>query len=246
MGARSLSLLALVFCCSAFAQDDTFAVLLDTDGYAMGDPGPDPAPELERYRHYIKAMGGDSIRLCGNSPCSGQVVDHYPDGTPMHKGYYEYGRLLVFKNYHPDGTVERDFKALDAIKCVQRTWHPNGQLRSEARFADGVAYEYKDYYVDGVLRYAEQRHRKDPYFIRMDLFAGDGTPVSTLALVDKKRIEFEQKEYHPGGSLRSVGRARYDRVRMDTRRVGTWKYYAPDGTLVREEDHVDGRVATVR
>jgi len=227
------------------AQDEALP-LIDTDQYAMGDAGADPAPELERYGHYTKALGGDSVRLCGAVPCSGQVQDHYPDGSVLHKGYYEYGRLLVFKNFHPDGTVERDFKALDAIKCVQRTWHPNGQLRSEARYADGVAFEYKDYYVDGVLRYAEERHRKEPYFIRMDLFAGDGKPVSTLALVDKGLIEFEQREYHPGGTLRTVGRARYDRTRMDTRRVGTWQHFDAAGTLVREEDHIDGRVATVR
>lgn len=59
-------------------------------------------------------------------------------------------------------------------------------------------------------------------------------------------MEFEQKEYHPGGALKCVGRARYDRARMDLMRVGTWRYFDVDGGLVREEDHIDGRVAVVR
>lgn len=185
MTSRPLSLAAVLMCANALLAQDEALPLLDTDQYVMGDSGEEPAPELERYARFAKALGGDSVRTCGTMPCLGQVEDRYPDGTLMHRGYYDGGRLLVFKNYHPDGAIEREFKALDNVKCLLRTYHPNGSLRSEARYADGTAYQYNDHYTDGTLRYAEEKHRKDPYYTRMDLFAADGKPVSTLALVEK-------------------------------------------------------------
>jgi antitoxin component YwqK of YwqJK toxin-antitoxin module len=221
-------------------------LLAQDEHYVMGDVGADPSPDLNVYEAFNGAIGGDSVRLCGGHPCIGWVEDNYPDGTLKHRGYYDQGRLTLYKNYHINGAVEREFRSTDAVKSTLRTYHGNGQLRSETRFVDGVSVSYHDHYVNGVLRYAEERHRSEPYFIRMDLFAADGHPISTLQLVDKKSVEFEQREYHPGGALRAVGRAQYDPARMDTRRINTWIFYDVAGTVVKEEDYLDGRIASMR
>ncbi len=221
-------------------------LLVHDEHHLIGDMGEDPSPDLNRYDRFNRALGADSARYCNGHPCIGWVEDRYGDGTLKHRGFYEDGLLVVYRNYHPDGQMERDFKPLDNVKSIMRTFHRNGQVRSEARYADGVSFEYRDHYVNGHLRYVEERHRKQPYFIRMDLYDGEGRPISLLELVDRKRVEFLQKEYHPGGLLKSEGRARYNASRMDTHRIGTWKYYEPDGTLLREEDYVDGRVHAVR
>ena len=221
-------------------------ILTSDEHYTMGETGEDPSPDLNAYEAMNKALGGDSVRSCGGHACLGWVEDKYPDGTTKHRGYYDEGKLTQYRNYHPDGTLERDFKAIDAVKSVERIYHSNGNLRSEAKFAEGVCIQYEDHYLDGKLRYAEERHRKEPYFLRMDLFDAEGRPVSLLELVDKKRIEFEQKEYHPGGLLKAQGRARYDPKRMDTQRVGTWTYYGKDGEVAKSEEYLDGRVAVVR
>ena len=226
------------------AQHDTL-ILVHDEHFVLGDVGEDPSPDLYAYEALNKALGGDSVRSCSNHPCIGWVEDNYPNGTLKHRGYYDQGHLTVYRNYHPNGILEREFKAIDPVKSVLRTYHVNGQLRSEARYANGVAISYEDHYLDGVLRYAEERHRSEPYFIRMDLFAADGKPISTLQLVDKKRVEFDQKEFHPGGALKCAGRARYDPSRMDTQRVGTWTYYDISGAVVRSEDYQDGKVASI-
>lgn len=228
-----------------YAQPDTLVLHAD-EHYVLGDLCEDPSPDLNAYEDLNKALGGDSVRTCAGHPCIGWVEDKYPDGSLKHRGYYDAGKLTVYRNYHPNGTLERDFKPLDAVKSLLRTYHANGQLRSEARFADGVSITYEDHYVNGVLRYAEERHRTEPYYVRMDLFAADGKPISLLQLVDKKKIEFEQKEYHPGGALKCQGRARYDPSRMDTQRIGTWTYYDAGGVVAREEDYQEGKVAMVR
>jgi len=247
MGLRILLLVCvlLMFAGHSFAQDDV--ALLRQDEYTMPEvDGEDTDPELNRYDLFNTLLGGDSLRTCNGFPCSGWVEDRYPDGSLKHRGMYADGQLVVYRNYHPNGTLERDFKALDAVKCQMRTYHANSQLKSEARYANGLVFLYEDHYTNGALRYAEERHRKEPYFIRMDLYSPKGEPISLLRLVDRKRVKFELTDYHPGGSLRSTGHAQYDQRRMDTRRIGTWKHYFPDGTLEREEDYVGGRVHAVR
>jgi antitoxin component YwqK of YwqJK toxin-antitoxin module len=230
---------------TAHAQPDTVLLALD-EHYLVGDAGDDPSPDLNFYEAYNSSLGGDSVRLCGGHPCIGWVEDHYPNGTLKHRGSYADGRLLIYRNYHPNGQLEREFKAIDATRSVQRSWHANGNLRSETHYADGAVFRYEDHYLNGQLRYAEERGRRDPYFVRLDLFAADGTPISLLSLVDKRNRIFEQKEYHPGGALKATGRSQYNEQRMDTQRIGTWTYYDPSGAKVREEDYIDGKVHVVR
>ncbi|MBK7383738.1 MAG: hypothetical protein IPI81_10430 [Flavobacteriales bacterium] len=227
------------------AQPDTLLLAQD-EHYLIGDAGDDPLPELNIYDAYNSTIGGDSLRQCGAFPCTGWVEDKYPNGQLRHRGYYDSGRLTVFKNYYRSGQLEREFKAVDATHCSQRTWHPNGQLRSCTRYRDGVVIQYEDYYVSGQLRYVEERHKEHHCFTRLELYAGDGTPISLLRMVDKGKLEVEQKEFHPGGTLKSQGRARYNRATMDSQRVGTWVYFDTDGTKIREEDLVGGKVLSVR
>jgi antitoxin component YwqK of YwqJK toxin-antitoxin module len=229
----------------ALAQGDSL-LLANDEHYVMGEIGDDPSSELNGYARFNSTLGGEGIRNCNGRPCEGWVEDHYPSGQLKHRGNYVDGHVVVFKNYHPNGQMEREFKAIDAIRCVQRTWHANGTLRSETNYADGFAFKYEDHYIDGQLRYAEERGRKDPYFIRMDLFAADGTPISLLSLVDRKRVIVEQKEFHPGGALRCIGRSQYNPQRMDSQRIGTWTYYDVSGNEIKQEEYIGGVVHAVK
>ncbi|HOP45048.1 MAG TPA: hypothetical protein PLA11_16115, partial [Flavobacteriales bacterium] len=65
------------------------------------------------YDDYNPRIGGEAVRMGANGPCIGWVEDHYPDGVLQHKGYYDDGRLVIYKNYYPDGTLEREFRAID-------------------------------------------------------------------------------------------------------------------------------------
>lgn len=220
--------------------------LSSDDHFVSVDSDSDLTPQLNAYEALNRALGGDSIRSCAGHPCIGWVEDRYTDGTLKHRGYYDAGQLVLYRNFHENGSLERDFKSIDAVKSVLRCYHPDGQLRSEAKYVNGRAVSYEDHFANGKLRYAEERHREEPYYLRMDLYAPDGHPISLLQLVDKKRVEFVQKEYYPGGILRSEGRARYDPARMDTQRIGTWTYYDQAGVVTKAEAYQDGRVAEAR
>lgn len=217
-------------------------LVLSGDNYPIGDAGADPSPDLVAYDALIKAHGTGTIRSCDGFPCSGWVEDHYPAGGLKHRGYYDQGQLITFRNYHPNGALEREFKVKGSSKSTMNTFHANGQLRSVTSYMKGEVVAYEDHYVNGVLRYREDRHPRDPYYTRMDLFDGQGRPISLFQLVDARNEVFELKEFHPGGALKCEGRARYDRRRMDTQRIGIWQVYAPDGALIREDRYLDGKV----
>lgn len=218
---------------SAFAQElREFPAAGTAEEEEVGDP----------YEGLVRALDGDSLRLCNGKPCSGWIEDHWPNGNLKHRGYYEAGQLLIYKNHFADGAVEREYKVLDGKRSQLRCYHANGALRSEASYVDGFAVKYEDHYANGQLRYAEEHHRTEPYYLLMDLYAADGTPISTLHIVDKKRVIFDQKEFHPNGQPRSSGRSQYDPGLRDSRRIGTWTYYNTDGTPAYEERYIEGKV----
>lgn len=238
---RYLVLVTLAFAVGSYGQDD--GGLLAADDFVIDTALlEDPTATIAGYEHYSALLGGDSVRHCNGFPCIGWVEDHHPAGALKHRGYYDAGRLVLYKNYHADGTLERDFKALDNVRCVLRTYHANGALSSETRYVDGVALSYEDHYRNGQLRYEEQKHRSGAYYERMNIHAPDGKPISTMELVDRKRSEFLLREYHPNGRLRSEGRARYNAQRMDTQRVGSWAYFDTEGRSAGGEEYVDGKV----
>lgn len=244
---RSSAVIFILFACTlpywSQAQSD---LILEHDTHSMNLlEEEDPSPEMHGYAEFNHTMGGTKLRQCGERPCNGRVTDIYPDGILKHRGLYADGVLVSYRNYHSNGQLEREFKQQDLNKSMLRTYYSNGTGRSVTRFSDRVVLKYEDHYSDGRLRYAEERHRSEPYYLRMDLFAPSGDPLSLLRLVDRKRIEFEMKEYYPGGGLQSEGRARYDPRLMHTRKVGTWRHYDPDGSLLREEELVDGKVHSV-
>lgn len=229
-----------------WAQEDEDPLLVADDYRVSEELVDDPSPQLHRFDRYNHWVGGEEVRLCEGRPCNGWQEDRYADGTLQHRGLYAEGRLQVYKNYHPTGEMERDFKLLDANRSVLRTYDVNGGLRSEARYVNGVMRSYEDRYPNGSVRFIERRHPKEPYYIKMDLYAADGKPISILRLSDRRRLLFELLEYHPDGTLKSEGRARYDQGRQGSVRIGTWRYFDLEGNVEREEEYVDGKVHVAR
>lgn len=235
--------LAFVLLCSpvgAIAQDDP--LLAEDQAAYAGDSLLGPDETEDPYAPLNASLGGDSVRRCNGVACSGWVEDHYPDGTLKHRGYYGEGRLITYRNYHPNGQVERDFKLKDQTRCSMRTFFDNGTLRSETHFVDGASRTYSEYYLNGQVRYVEEKHPSLPYYMIMDLFAPDGKPISTLRVADKKHGIFEQHEYWPNGQPRASGRSQFNPDRFDSQRIGAWTYYDMAGKPMKEERYLDGKV----
>jgi antitoxin component YwqK of YwqJK toxin-antitoxin module len=223
------------------AQSDS--LWLEADEFsASADAMPDPAAPMEQYDPLNAALGGDSVRQCNGFACSGWVEDHYPNGQLKHRGYYKDGQLVVFKNYLETGQLEREFEVVNNLRCMLRTYHDNGSVRTETKYTKGVALAYVLYYPNGQVRYTEEKHPKEPYYLVMDLFAQDGKPISELHLVDKKKVVFEQSEYWPGGVLKYRGKSQFNPQRFDTQRIGQWTRFDRAGKAVAQDNYVDGKV----
>ena len=228
-----------------FAQPDT-ALLAHDQHRVQAQYNEDNTAVINGYEALNASLGGDSVRLHNGYACMGWVEDNYPDGVLKHRGYYNNGQLVVYKNYHPDGSLEREFRQVDNNRCLMRTYHGSGSLRSEVKYYKGRAIEYADHHPNGQLRYQEEKHRTEPYYLRMDLYAADGKPISLFHLVNKGRMLFEQREYHPNGQLKEVGQVHYAHPLMDGRRVGMWISYDTAGKPEREDSYVDGKVHNSR
>lgn len=225
---------------AANAQGDT--LLLADEMMAVTALAEDDASMINEYEALNKALGRDSVRLCQGYACTGWMEDKYADGSLKHRGFYQDGQLLVYKNFHGNGTVEREFRSVDNFRGVLITYHTSGVVRSEVKYFKGEALEWTDHYANGQVRYEEEKHKTEPWYLKMNLYQPDGKPISTMMLVDKKKNEIEQKEYWPNGMLRLVGRARFDPNRQDCVRVGTWINYDAKGATISEDRYVDGKV----
>lgn len=236
------TLSALLICVRLAAQSQGEVLLLADDYTAVAATAEDEATMINDYEALNKALGRDSIRLCQGYACTGWMEDKYADGSLKHRGFYQDGQLLVYKNYHTTGSIEREFRTVDNFRAVLLTYHPNGALRTEVKYFKGEVLEWSDRYGNGQVRYEQEKHKTEPWYVKMNLYQPDGSPISTLMLVDKKKNEVEQKEYWPNGALRLVGRARFDPNRQDCIRVGKWTNLDPQGKPVSEEYYVDGKV----
>ncbi|MCB0795595.1 MAG: hypothetical protein KDB88_12735 [Flavobacteriales bacterium] len=239
---NGLAMLAMATCwLPAMAQTDD--QLLAHDEHVV-DPEllEDTDASITVYEAFNERLGGDSTRTCGGYGCIGWVVDAYPDGAMKHRGYYDKGKLLIYRNYYPNGEVEREFKVSGNLKSVMRTFHDNGQLCAEITYQGDRPVRYVDHYRNGLVRYEEEKHKSGAYYLRMNLHGTTGHPISTMELLDKKKVIFQQREYHPDGSLRLEGRSQFHPGRMDTQRIGDWVHYAPDGSVIRTDRYVDGKI----
>lgn len=194
------------------------------------------------YAPMIERLDGDSVRRCGDSKCNGWVEDYYENGQLMHRGYYNLGHLTLFKNYYPDGTLERSFKCIDDYKSVLKTYYPSGSPRSEVKYQGSDAMKWTDYYANGNMEYQEVYDRKLEFFTERSSYYENGQPENLLVLEKKKDHLYTETVYHPNGQIKEQGAVQYYDELMDYIRIKVWKVYDENGTLIKEQDYVYGKV----
>ena len=92
----------------------------------------DPVYGILLYEPLNMFTRSDSSRMEGGYAINGWKEDHYSDGQLLHKGYYIEGQLKVYKNYYPNGNLERNFKSIDGFRSKAILYFENGNLKSEA------------------------------------------------------------------------------------------------------------------
>lgn len=201
----------------------------------------DPEYGIQMYDKLIFPLGGDSVRYnkIGYN-VQGWMEDFYTTGAILHKGFYEDGQLKVFKNFYPNGNVERSFRIIDFKRCEQIEYFQDGKIKSEISFYEGNAQKQVDYYPNGVISYIEESEKNNGYLYKRNSYKEDGTPSIIFEIIDKKKKTYMHKEYFDNGKIKEEGEMKFSFDASDYVKEGVWTYYDESGKQIRKEKYTNG------
>lgn len=241
MGIRAILSLLVVFICGSplFAQFNLKKQIPDKMKY---EPAAvyDSTYGIQIYENLNLVYGTDSVRNCGSYACQAWIEDFYTSGALLHKGFYLDGQLQTYKNFYPNGVVERDFRSVDAERGIMKIYFENGALKSEIKYNHGISESWIDYNEKGIIVLQEQMEKHMKWFSFKKTFYDDGSPKTALEITDKKKAVYSYKEYHPGNKIALEGIKFFVEEVGDYVYDGTWKYYDENGKVIKEEVYSKG------
>jgi len=195
------------------------------------------------YAKLNMMLGGDTVRNDQNGyAANGYLEDYYTTGQLLHKGFYVEGQLKVYKNYYPNGTVERNFRLIDLKKSKMDIFYKDGTPKVKAVYVQNEALKYEEYYPNGTLEFTEEYHKSFQYYVFKANYFKTGAPENTLELTDKKKLVFTQTYYHANGKVKEVGEMKYNKNEFDYQNIGTWKKFDENGRATKEIKYANGQV----
>lgn len=199
---------------------------------------------ITMYDKLIVNLGGDSIRNCNGYACNGWVEDFYTTGQLLHKGFYQNGQLKSYKNYYPNGQVERVFKAIDDYKSGMKSYYENGNPKSEVIYDGDSPIQWTDYYPNGQIEFVEIYNKSGEYYLSKKSFYEDGKPETSMEMTNQKKKIYLSKEFHSNGNVREEGTVVFNPDLLDYQKIGTWKIFQADGKQKAEQVYVNGKLDT--
>jgi antitoxin component YwqK of YwqJK toxin-antitoxin module len=177
----------------------------------------------------------DSVRYCGKNPCFGIVEDYYTNDSLLHKATYSEGKLQSYKNYFPNGILEREIKMVNIYSAKMRIFYPSGKIKSSMEFINSNPIKWTDYYENGNIDYEEEYDRKYKYVLKKVSYQENGNIIEEERLIKKGKQLYTYKSYRPNGKIKLDGVKSYRTDLADYRKIGVWKHYNEDGVLIKEE-----------
>lgn len=230
---KTTLLLALCFSATAFAQNKT---IFTPDSI-------DSVYGITYYAKYNDQLGGTEQRQCNGAPCNEYVTDLYASGEKLHKGYYQNGTLRIFKNFYPNGAVEREFRWIDDHKCSIKMYYPSGNIKSKVKYVDGNPVSWEDYYDNGNPDYIEQFDNDFEYYIKQYSYNTDGSPLYLMDLKKKGQKIYHKQEFE-NGVLRAEGPVKYSIYLHTYFQTDWWTVYDASGKAIKRLEYEQGKVVT--
>ncbi len=197
---------------------------------------------ITHYESLNIALNGDSVRMKQGYAVNGWIEDFYTSGKMLHRGYYIEGQLKIYKNFYPNGNIERDFANIDNFRSKLTVYYNDGTLKSQVKYIEGYAKLWIDYYDNGKMEYYEEYHKGLSYHIAKRSYYKNGQPSSLMELTHKKKLTYDFTEYYENGGLKTKGYLVYNKNVYDYQKAGTWVHYNTDGSESKEERYVDGQL----
>lgn len=198
---------------------------------------------ITKYEPFNIMLGKDSVRNDARGyAANGYVEDYYKSGQLLHKGFYVDGQLKVYKNYFPNGKVERNFRMTDIKKSKMTIYYLDGKIKSEIEYNENQAQKWQDFYPNGNPEFVEEYDKDMLYYVFKANYFENGMPENSLTLVDKKKLIFKQLYYHQNGQIKEEGDMKYNKSVFDYERIGTWKLYNEEGKPIKEVKYASGKI----
>lgn len=201
----------------------------------------DPQYGINIYENLNYRLGGDSSRTDEKGYAArGWLEDYYPGGSILHRGYYNDGHLKIYKNFYPDGTIERSYRTMDNYQSWMEIFYPDGTLKSRVMYSEGVPMKWEDFYPSGKLEYTEEFNKTLDYYLSKRSFHTNGQLDESLLLVKESKRLYESKKFSNSGMLEMEGKVVFNESEFDYRKIGKWSIYDTAGRLFKEEFYIDG------
>lgn len=197
---------------------------------------------ITHYEPLNIALKGDSVRMKRGYAVNGWIEDFYTNGKMLHRGYYIEGQLKIYKNFYPNGKVERDFANIDNFRSKLTLYYSDGTLKSQVKYMEGYPKLWIDYHNNGKMEYYEEYHKGLMYHIAKRSYYENGQASSLMEMTHKKKLTYSLTEYYENGGIKTKGYLIYNKNIYDYQKTGTWVYYNTDGSESKEEKYVDGKL----
>lgn len=233
-----LVIICTVFFLPAFSQKQK-----NTTKYYKFEAIYDSTMGIDIYEKLNFAMGGDSVRYNAKGYAAQNTwEDYYENGAVLHTGYYVDGQLRSYKNYFPDGKLERQFQQVDYFRNQMTIYYPDGHVRSDIIYYQGGEESTHEFYENGNPEIAEEYAKKMDYLLFRTFYYENGKTQSDLQLVDKKKKKYYLKEYYENGNMQDEGPMQYYPEIDNFMKDGTWKVYDESGKLIATQEFVKGQM----
>jgi len=171
---------------------------------------------ITMYEKLNMMLGGDTVRNDQNGyAANGYLEDYYTTGQLLHKGFYVDGQIKVYKNYFPNGNVERNFRLVDLKKSKMTIFYKDGTMKSNIVYVGSEALKWEDYYPNGTLEFIEEYHKSFQYYVFKANYFENGSPENTLEMTNKKKLIYTQTYFYANGNIKEQGEMKYNRSLFD-------------------------------
>ena len=189
----------------------------------------DPTYGITLYEPLNIYLHSDSTRIEEGYAINGWREDKYTNGNLLHKGYYIDGQLKVYKNFYPNGNIERNFKAIDTFRSKLTLYYSNGNIKSKISYSGDFPMEWIDYYENGNISYYEKFNNDKLTHSSKVFYFENGEKQEELVINNKKKKLYLKTEYFQDGNIKLKGHLKYDKVKYDYVKYGTWHHYDENG-----------------
>lgn len=195
------------------------------------------------YEGLNMMIGNGSTRNGNNGyAANGFLEDYYTTGELLHKGFYVDGQLKIYKNYFPNGNVERNFRMVDIKKSKMTIFYEDGTMKSDIVYIENEALSWIDYYPNGMVEFEEIYDKSFQYYEKKGNYYQNGKPENILELTDKKKLLYSQTSYYENGNLKEQGVVKYNKAMFDYERIGDWKLFNESGVAIKIQKYTNGVV----